>query len=173
MLEKRIHSELYNALTNNRWIYQNQPITVQVLRARQVVDNLQFPTIFIDYGDAILDGRNTPLNEIFSISLIPASDGLEDIKYTKGVVVQQSINLNLYDNDIRRVAELQDQLFLFCKQLSLTGITVFQVNPPRVLDFTEGDYIYRRLVEVVCKFIVSWEEIVKTIEETEISVKAQ
>ena len=171
MLESRIHSELYNALANNSWTYQSQPVTVQILRARQVVDELQFPALFIDYGDTVLDGGNTPINEILSIDLVPASDGFEDIQYTKGVVVQQSINLDLYDNNLRRVAELQNQLFLFCKRLNLTDVTVFQVNPPRVLDFTEEDYIYRRLVEVVCKFVVSWEEIVRTIEETSIEVQ--
>ena len=173
MLESRIHSKLYNALATNSWTYQNQPVTVQILRARQVVDDLQFPVIFIDYGDAVLDGSNTPINEIFSIDLVTADDGLEDIQYEKGVAVQQSINLNLYDNDIRRIAELQEQLFLLCKRISLTGVTISQVNPPRVLDFAEEEYVYRRLVEIVCKFVVRYEEIVKTIEEVETSVETQ
>lgn len=172
MLEKRVHSQLYDALANNSWTYQNQPVLVQVLRARQVVENLQFPAIFIDYGDTVLDLANTPLNEVFRIYTITVADG-EDIAYDKGVVVQQSINLNLYDNNIRRIAELQEQLFTLARQLSFDGVTVFRVNPPRVLDFTEEDYVYRRLVEVVCKFEVSLTEIVKTIEEVETSVEAQ
>ena len=171
MLESRIHSELYNLLANHNWSYNNQPISVQILRAKQVVDDVQFPTIFIDYGDAILDSRNTPINEILSIDLVLSSDGLQDYRYKRGVVVQQSINLNLYDNNIRRIAELQEQLFLLCKTMNLTGVTIFQVNPPRVLDFAEEDYIYRRLVEVICKFVVSYEEIYKTIEDVETTVQ--
>ncbi len=167
MLEKRIHSELYNLLVNQNWSYQGQPVSVQVLRAKQLVDDVQFPAIFIDYGDAMLDSRNTPINEILSINLVLSSDGLQDYRYEKGVVVQQSISLNLYDNSIRRIAELQEQLFLLCKTMSLTGVTIFNVNPPRVLDFTEENYVYRRLVEVICKFVVSWEEIYKTIEDVE------
>jgi len=132
---------------------------------------VQFPAIFIDYGDASLDSRNTPINEVFSIDFVLASDGLQDYRYKKGVVVQQSINLNLYDNSIRRIAELQEQLFLLCKTMNLTDVTIFQVNPLRVLDFTEEDYIYRRLVEVICKFVVSYEEIFKTIEDVETTVQ--
>jgi len=169
MLESRVHSELYSILANNSWTYQNQPVQVQILRARQIVDNVAFPAIFIDYSDAVIDAANTPLNEVFKIYTITVADG-EDLKYEKGVAVRQSINLDLYDNNLRRIAELQEQLFLLCKQLNLTDVTVFQVNPPRVLDFTEEDYIYRRLIEVVCKFVVSWEEIVKTIEEVETEV---
>ncbi|WP_048091434.1 hypothetical protein [Geoglobus acetivorans] len=173
MLESRVHSELYSLLANHSWSYQGLPVSVKILRAKQVVDDVQFPAIFIDYGDASLDSRNTPINEILSIDLIPASDGLQDYRYEKGVVVKQSINLNLYDNDLRRIAELQEQLFLLCKTMNLTGVTVFQVNPPRILDFTEEGYIYRRLVEVVCKFVVSYEEIYKTIEDVETGVQVQ
>ena len=171
MLGSRIHSELYNLLANHSWSYQGQPVSVKILRARQVVDDVQFPAIFIDYGDATLDSRNTPINEVFSIDLVLASDGLQDYHYERGVVVQQSINLNLYDNDLRRIAELQEQLFLLCKTMNLTGVTIFQVNPPRVLDFAEEGYIYRRLVEVICKFVVSYEEIYKTIEDVETTIQ--
>ena len=167
MLEKRVHSELYSQLASYSFSYQGQPVRVTVLRANQVVDSLQFPAIFINYSDAILDRGNIPLNEIYSINLVDAGDGYKDIRYEKGVAVRQSIELNLYDKDIRRIAELQEQLFLFCKQISLPSVTVFEVNPPRVLDFTEEDYIYRRMIEVICKFIISWEEIVKTIEDVE------
>lgn len=173
MLEKRIHSELYNLLAGCSFTYQGQPISVSILRANQSVDNLQLPAIFINYSDAVLDRGNIPLNEIYSIDLVDAEDGYQDIQYQKGVAVRQSIELNLYDNDIRRVAELQEQLFLLCKQMSLTGITIFEVSPPRVLDFTEEDYIYRRMIEVICKFIVSWEEVVKTIEEVEHTTEIQ
>ncbi len=173
MLESRIHLELYDKLINHSWTYQGQPVDVQVWRAKQSVDKLQFPVIFIDYSDAVLDKSNTPLNEILRVDLVQADDGLQDIRYEKGVIVQQSINLDLYDNNIRRIAELQEQLFLLCKQMKLTGVTIFQVNPPRILDFTEEEFIYRRLVEVICKFAVSWEEIVKTIEDVETAVEAQ
>ncbi len=57
--------------------------------------------------------------------------------------------------------------------MKLTGVTIFQVNPPRILDFTEEEFIYRRLVEVVCKFAVTWEEIYKTIEDVETTVETQ
>lgn len=173
MIEKRIYSELYNLLAGYNFTYQGQPVQVTILRANQAVDNLQFPAIFINYSDAVLDRGNTPLNEIYSIGLVDAGDGFQDIRYEKGVAVRQSIELNLYDNNIRRIAELQEQLFLLCKQMSLADITVFEVLPPRVLDFTEEDYVYRRLVEVVCKFIVSWEEIIKTIEEVEHTTEIQ
>lgn len=173
MLENKIHTELYDNLINNNWTYQGQPVSVHVLRAKQSVDKLQFPVIFIDYGDVVLDKSNTPLNEILKVDLVQADDGLQDICYEKGVIVQQSVNLDLYDNNIRRIAELQEQLFLLCKQMKLTGVTIFQVNPPRILDFTEEEFIYRRLVEVVCKFAVTWEEIYKTIEQVEASVETK
>lgn len=173
MIEPRIHAELYNQLANFSFTYQGQPVTVSILRANQAVDGLKFPAIFINYGDAVLDRGNIPLNEVYSIDLVDAGDGYQDIQYQKGVAVRQSIELNLYDNDIRRVAEMQEQLFLLCKQMSLTDVTIFEVSPPRVLDFTEEDYIYRRMIEVICKFIVSWEEVVKTIEEVEHTTEIQ
>ncbi len=167
MLENRVHSELYNLLVNHSFSYQGQPLEVTILRANQAVSDLQFPTIFINYADAVLDRGNIPLNEIYSIDLVDAGDGFQDIQYQKGVAVRQSIELNLYDDNICRIAELQEQLFLLCKQINLTGVTIFEVNPPRILDFTEEDYIYRRMIEVVCKFILSYEEMVKTIEGVE------
>ena len=173
MLEARIHSELYTLLTGYGFTYQGQPVSVSILRANQSVDDLQLPAIFINYSDAVLDRGNIPLNEIYSIDLVDTPDGYQDIRYEKGVAVRQSIELNLYDNNIRRIAELQEQLFLFCKQMNLTDITIFEVAPPRVLDFTEEDYVYRRMIEVICKFIVSWEEIVKTIEEVEHTTEVQ
>jgi|Deesub1362B_J571_1020462.scaffolds.fasta_scaffold00499_28 hypothetical protein len=173
MLEKRIHTELYDQLANYSFSYQGQPVEVTILRAKQAVNDLQFPSIFIDYSDAVLDRGNIPLNEVYSIDLVDAGDGFQDIQYHKGVAVRQSIELNLYDNNIRRIAELQEQLFLLCKQISLTGVTIFEVMPPRFLDFTEEDYVYRRMIEIVCRFLVSWEEIVKTVEEVESSVETQ
>lgn len=171
MLEVLVHSELYNQLKSHAWVYDNQPVTVKIYRARQAFDAIEFPAIFIDYGDAILDRYNILLNEIYTIRTVEAEDGLQDLAYTYGVKLRQSINLNLYDNDIRRIAELQNQLFVLCKKLSFTNATVHQVSPPRILDFTDEGFVYRRLIEVVCKFTMTYEEILKTIEEVETTVQ--
>ncbi len=170
MLEALIHPELYNQLKNHAWEYNSQPVTVKIYRARQAFNVIEFPAILIDYGDAVLDRYNILLNEIYDIRTVQADDG-QDIAYTYGVKLKQSINLNLYDNDIRRIAELQNQLFVLCKKLSFTNATVHQVSPPRILDFTDEGFVYRRLIEVVCKFTMTYEEILKTIEEVETTVQ--
>lgn len=160
MIERYVHEQLYNALQD--WASQHN---VNVYRARQILGNVSFPALLIDYGDAVLDNRNIPINEIYEINIA------DDIFYKRGVAVQQSILLNLYDDDLIRIAELQVELFKFCKQLKLQNITVFEVLPPRILDFVEEDFIYRRVIEIVCKFVIDYDEIVKTIEEVEAEVE--
>lgn len=191
MIERYVHEQLYNALQD----FASQH-NVNVYRARQILGNISFPALLIDYGDAVLDRRNIPINEIYEINIA------DDIFYKRGVAVQQSILLNLYDDDLIRIAELQVELFKFCKQLQLDlihlgtftyrgvneeddpdkgydigtylsklGKTTFEVLPPRILDFVEEDFIYRRVIEIVCKFVIDYDEIVKTIEEVEAEVE--
>ncbi|RLI77978.1 hypothetical protein DRP05_08665 [Archaeoglobales archaeon] len=174
MLEHLIHQELYNQLSGLQLEYDGQPVNLQIWRAKQIVKDIGYPCLFIDYLDPVIDKTNTPLNEILRIQLVDAKDGQKDIDYTKGVVVKQSIDLNIYDNNIKRIAKLQNDIWLWAKKdLTLSNVTVFDVLPPRVLDFTEEDFVYRRMIEIVCKFEMTWEEIVKTIEEVETSVEVQ
>jgi hypothetical protein len=124
----------------------------------------------ISFLDPVIDRTNTPLNEILKVGL--NQDG--DIEYTKGVVIRQSFDLNIYDNDVRRISQLQNYLWLWAKKdLNLTNAIVFDVLPPKNLDFVEDRYVYRRVIEVVCKFMMTWDEIVTTIEEVEMSVETQ
>jgi hypothetical protein len=123
----------------------------------------------ISFLDPVID-RNTPLNEILKVGL--NQDG--EIEYTKGVVIRQSFDLNIYDNDIRRISQLQNYLWLWAKKyLKLTNVAVFEVLPPRNLDFIEDRYVYRRVIEVVCKFTMTWQEIVQTIEQIETTVETK
>ncbi|MHC1623441.1 MAG: hypothetical protein ACXQTR_02480 [Candidatus Methanospirareceae archaeon] len=177
MLEHLIFSELWTKLDankNNIFNYSPTP-AVAIYRSEQIIEDFAYPALFIGFLDPVVDRRNTPLNEIFSIKLIDeegndtsGSDPSANIDYTKGVVVQQSIDLLLYDNDIKRIAQLQNQLFLWLKQhLTLTGVTIFDILPPLNLDFTEEDYVYKRNIEVICKYRMSWEEIITTIENVD------
>ncbi|ADB58541.1 phage neck terminator protein [Archaeoglobus profundus] len=171
MLEALIWDELYGKIPKS-FEYEGQAVTIEVYRANQVFqkEKPRFPFVVINFLEPVIDRTNTPLNEILKIGL--NLDG--DIEYTKGVVIRQSFDLNVYDNDVRRIAQLQNYLWLWAKKdLTLTDVTVFEVLPPRNLDFVEDYYIYRRVIEVVCKFAVSWEEIVKTIEEVETTVETQ
>ncbi|RLI74766.1 hypothetical protein DRO97_05070 [Archaeoglobales archaeon] len=170
MLEYLIHQELYNWLSSLQLEYNGQPVSLQIWRAKQTVKKTDYPCLFINYLDAIVDKTNTPLNEILKIELVDAGE-YEDVKYNRGVILGQSIDLNLYDNDIQRIAKLQNDLFLAAKKdLTLSNVTVFDILPPRMLDFTEEEFIYRRIIEVVCKYEMTWDEIVKTIESVEYSV---
>lgn len=174
MLEHLIFSELWTKLdASANDIFDYSPIpTVAIYRSDQLIENFAYPTSFIGFLDPVVDTLNTPLNEIIGIRLVDASgndasgnDPSANIDYTKGVVVRQSIDLLLYDNDIKRIAQLQNQLFLWLKQhLTLTDVTIFDISPPLMLDFTEEDFVYKRNIEIVCKYKMSWEEIIGTIE---------
>jgi len=173
MLENLIWDEFY-AQIPKQLDYDGTPVDLQVLRSNQVVDSINYPALFVNFLDPVIDESNTPLNEILSIQLVDNPDGYEDVKYTKGVVLRQSIDLSLYDNDIKRITKFQNDLFLWAKKdLSLTDVAIFDVSPPRNLDFTEDEYIYRRNIEIICKFTMTWDEIVTTIEEVEYSTQAQ
>jgi hypothetical protein len=174
MIEYLVGEELYNQLSTLQLEYGGNPVSLQVWRAKQSVKEISYPCIFIDYLDPVIDKSNTPLNEILRTQLIDAEDGYKDISYTKGARIRQSIDLNLYDDNIKRIAKLQNDLFLWAKRdLSITDVVVFQVNPPRILDFTEEDYVYRRMIEVIAKYEISWSELIKTIEEVETSVEVE
>ena len=177
MLEHLIFSELWTKLdasANDIFDYSPVP-TVTIYRSEQSLPEFKYPTLFIGFLDPVTDALNTPLNEIICIKLIDwegndasGNDPSANIDYTKGVVVRQSIDLLLYDNDIKRIAQLQNQLFLWLKQhLALTDVTIFDILPPLMLDFTEEDYVYKRNIEIVCKYKMSWEEIIYTIENFE------
>jgi hypothetical protein len=169
MLEALIWNELYDQIPKS-FEYDGKTVSIEVYRANQVFqkEKLQFPFIMISFLDPVIDRTNTPLNEILKVGL--NQDG--GIEYTKGVVIRQSFDLNIYDNDIKRIAQLQNYLWLWVKKdLKLTNATVFGVLPPRNLDFTEDRYIYRRVIEVVCKFMMTWQEIVQTIEQVDYSVQ--
>ncbi len=169
MLEALIWDELYGQIPKS-FEYNGETVPIEVYRANQVVKSFNFPAIFISFLDPVIDMTNTPLNEVLQVSL--NADG--DIEYTKGVVIRQSFDLNIYDNDIRRIAQLQNYLWLWAKKdLKLTNATVFEVLPPKNLDFVEEGYVYRRFIEIVCKFTMTWDEIVTTIEEVETSIETQ
>jgi hypothetical protein len=165
MLESRIWQELHDAIPKQVEV-DGSIVDVKVFRANQKIKP-SYPTILINFLDPVIDKANTPLNRILAINADT------DIKYTKGVVVRQSIDLNIYDRSIKRIAKLQEIYYLWALKLKLTGITIFAVLPPRNLDFIETGYIYRRAIEIVCKYSVTWEEIVGTIEEVETSVDVQ
>ncbi len=172
MLENQIWDELY-AQIPKQLEYNGALVDMQVLRAKQMVD-FGYPALFVNFLDPVIDRSNTPLNEILAITLVDNPDGYKDIEYTKGIVLRQSIDLSLYDNDIKRIAKFQNDLFLWAKKdLSLTNVTIFDVAPPRNLDFTEDEYIYRRNIEVICKYEVSWKEIVTTVEEAQYTTDVQ
>ena len=171
MLEALIWNELYDQIPKS-FEYDGKTVSIEVYRANQVFqkEKLQFPFIMISFLDPVIDRTNTPLNEILKVGL--NQDGC--IEYTKGVVIRQSFDLNIYDNNIRRIALLQNYLWLWAKKdLKLTNATVFGVLPPRNLDFVEDRYIYRRVIEVVCKFTMTWQEIVQTIEQIETTVETK
>ena len=166
MLEKIGWQELYQQIPK-QITYNNQQVSVEVYRARQELGRLNLPAVLIDFLPASID-PNTPVNGIFNA----AASG-QDVEYTKGVLLRQSIDLNILDSDIRRIAELEDQYFLWAKQsLSLTQARVIKVFPPRVLDSIENG-LYRRNIEIVCRFAVTWQELVTTIEDVETSVSVQ
>jgi len=171
MLESLIWDELYEQIPKS-FEYGGQTVAISVYRANQVFqkEKLQFPFIMISFLDPVIDRTNTPLNEILNVGL--NQDG--NIEYTKGVVIRQSLDLNIYDNDVRRIAQLQNYLWLWAKKnLNLTNATVFEVLPPRNLDFVEDQYIYRRIIEVICKFTISWQEIIQTIQEVETTIETK
>jgi hypothetical protein len=171
MLDALILDELYEQIPKS-FEYEGQTVAISVYRANQVFqkEKPRFPFIMISFLDPVIDRTNTPLNEILKVGL--NQDG--DIEYTKGVVIRQSFDLNIYDNDIRRIAQLQNHLWLWAKKdLKLTNATVFEVLPPRNLDFVEEGYVYRRVIEVVCKFTMTWQEIVQTIEQIETTVETK
>ena len=171
MLDALILDELYGQIPKS-FEYEGQTVAISVYRANQVFqkEKPRFPFIMISFLDPVIDRTNTPLNEILKVGL--NQDG--DIEYTKGVVIRQSFDLNIYDNNIRRIALLQNYLWLWAKKdLKLTNATVFGVLPPRNLDFVEDRYIYRRVIEVVCKFTMTWQEIVQTIEQIETTVETK
>ncbi len=171
MLEALIWDELYEQIPKS-FEYEGKSVTIEVYRANQVFENVkpQFPFVMISFLDPVVDKTNTPLNEILQVGL--NADG--DIEYTKGVGIRQSFDLNIYDKDVRRIAQLQNYLWLWAKKdLKLTNAMVFEVLPPKNLDFVEDLYVYRRVIEVVCKFTMTWEEIVQTVEEVETSVETK
>ena len=171
MLEALIWDELSKQIPKS-FEYEGKSVTIEVYRANQVFKNvkLRFPFVMISFLDPVIDKTNTPLNEILRVGL--NADG--NVKYTKGVVIRQSFDLNVYDNNIKRIAQLQKYLWLWAKKdLKLTNAMVFEVLPPKNLDFVEDFYVYRRVIEVVCKFTMTWEEVVQTIKEIETSVNVQ
>ena len=171
MLESLIWDEFYKQIPKS-FEYNGQTISIEVYRANQAFqkEKPQFPFVIISFLDPVIDKTNTPLNEILRVGL--NQDG--DIEYTKGIVIRQSFDLNIYDNNIRRIAQLQNYLWLWAKKdLKLTNAMVFEVLPPRNLDFVEDYYVYRRVIEVVCKAVLSWQEIVHTIEQVETTVETQ
>ena len=173
MLENLIWDELY-AQIPKQLEYNGAFVDLQILRAKQMVNSINYPALFVNFLDPVIDKSNTPLNEILGITLVDNPDGYKDIEYTKGIVLRQSIDLSLYDNDIKRIAKFQNDLWLWAKKdLSLTNVTVFDVLPPRNLDFVEEGYIYRRNIEIICKYELSWDEVVTTIEEVETSTEIQ
>jgi len=167
MLEALIWDELYGQIPK---IFEyNGKIPIGVYRANQVVESFDFPAIFVSFLDPVIDRTNTPLNEILDIEL-----NQNGIEYTKGVVIRQSFDLNIYDNDIRRIAQLQNHLWLWAKkELKLSKAQVLQVNPPRQLDFVEDSWIYRRVIEIVCRANFTWQEVVQTIRDVETSVETK
>ena len=180
MLEHLIFSELWTKLdasANDIFNYSPTP-TVAIHRSEEVIEDFAYPTLFIGFLDPVVDALNTSLNEIVGIRLVDASgndasgnDPSANIDYTKGIVVRQSIDLLLYDNDIKRIAQLQNQLFMWLKRhLTLTDVTIFDILPPLMLDFTEDTYIYKRNIELICKYKMSWEEIITTIETFDYSL---
>jgi len=165
MLETRIWRELYNAIPKQVEV-DGSLIDVKVYRAKQKIKPL-YPMILVNFLDPVIDKTNTPLNRVFSIE---ASD---EIKYTKGIVLRQSIDLNIYDRNIRRIAKLQEIYYLWALKLKLTDVTITAVSPPRNLDFVESGYIYRRAIEIICKYSVAWDEVVEMIKEVEVSVETK
>ena len=171
MLEALIWDELYEQIPKS-FEYNGQTVSIEVYHANQAFqkEKPQFPFVMVNFLEPVIDRTNTPLNEILRVGL--NQDG--DIEYTKGIVIRQSFDLNIYDNNIRRIAQLQNYLWLWAKKdLKLTNATVFDVLPPRNLDFVEDYYVYRRVIEVVCKAVLSWQEIVQTIEQVETTVETK
>ena len=118
-----------------------------------------------------MDKTNTPLNEILKIQLLQSADGNLDISYQKGVILRQSIDLSIYDTDIQRIAKIENDLWLWAKKdLNLTNATVIDVSPPRTLDFHDEEYIYRRNIEIICKYAMTWEEIATSMEDVEFTL---
>lgn len=175
MLENIVFNELWSLLDSSvNIIFAYSPsVNVPIYRSEQLIEDFNYPSMFVSFLDPVVDTINTPLNEILAIVAYgfgfhgfgEYGFGDSDTEYEKGVVVRQSIDLLLYDNDIKRIAQLQNQLFLWLKQhLALTDVTIFNISPPLMLDFTEENYVYKRNIEIVCKYKMSWEEIAYTIE---------
>ena len=171
MLEALIWDELYEQIPKS-FEYNGQTVSIEVYRANQALqkEKPRFPFVMISFLEPVIDRTNTPLNEILRVGL--NQDG--DIEYTKGIVIRQSFDLNIYDKDIRRIAFLQNHYWLWAKNdLKFSKAQVLQVNPPRQLDFIEDVWIYRRVIEIVCRAYFTWQEIVQTIEQVETTVETQ
>jgi hypothetical protein len=182
MLEHLIFGELWQLLdASKKEIFKCDPsVNIEIYRSNQLIEDFNYPSLFIGFLDPHIDRLNTSLNEMIRLWLIDASgnptsstDPNANIEYEKGVVVQQSIDLLLYDNNIRRIAQFQNQLFLWLKQhLTLTDVTIFDILPPLMLDFTEEDYVYKRNLEIICKYRMSWKEAITTIEDFDYTFSA-
>lgn len=172
MLETQIFTELFGLLPASL-TYSGSPVTINKYRADQTLKTISYPALFISFLDPVVDATHTPLNKVLSIALKEVEGEEEEmIAYTKGIVVQQSIDLNLLDTNIKRIAQFEKDLWLWLNQnLALTGVTIFTIYPPRNLDFVEVDYVHKRNIEVVCKYAMSWEEIVTSIEAVEFTVE--
>lgn len=175
MLETQIFTELF-ALLPASLTYNSSPVTINKYRANQtLLKTISYPALFISFLDPVVDETHTPLNKVLSIALKEVEGEEEEkIAYTKVIVVRQSIDLNLLDTNIKRIAQFEKDLWLWLNQnLALTGVTIFTIYPPRNLDFVEVEYVYKRNLEVVCKYAMSWEEIVTTIETVEFEVVSE
>jgi len=169
MLEALIWDELYQQIPK-QFEYNGDIVNVKVYRANQVLKDISFPIVFVSFLDPVIDKTSTPLNKVVQVLL--NQDG--DIEYTRSVTIRQSIDLNIYDDDIRRIAQLQNYLWLWArKDLKFSNVQVLQVTPPRNLDFTEEEYIYRRTIEIICRFSMTWQEMVQTVEQIETSLDVQ
>ncbi|WP_290597044.1 MULTISPECIES: phage neck terminator protein [unclassified Archaeoglobus] len=165
MLETKIWQELYNSIPKQVEIDGNI-VDVKIYRAKQKIKP-SYPMVLVNFLDPVVD-LNTPLNHVFKVEL-----SNESVKYTKGVVLRQSIDLSIYDRSVKRIAKLQEIYYLWALKLKLTDVTISRVLPPRNLDFVESGYIYRRAIEIVCKYSVTWEELVGMIKEVEFSIDTQ
>jgi len=146
--------EQYNVIKDipREFEFEGETVTAKVIRAKQLVEQIEYPLIAVDFGNAEIDWKNTP--NCFSVNTN------EDITYVRGFVVTQPLILDVYDNHIRRISKIAADLFKWAKQYKLT-------HDARMLALDWMEEVYRRRIEVICKLIIDWDELVSTIEEVE------
>jgi len=162
---------VYNAIPK-AYTYNAQQVNAQVVYANQDLSGMeQYPLITLGWLEPTYQG--TPLGNLMDIAYDAQSDQLQ---VTRGVRLQQTLDINVYDNkDERRIDSIAGDLYLELMKLDLSdqGASVFNVIPPRPLDIIEKGYIRRRLIELIIVYRVTWTEAIAYIETINSTVTVQ